>query len=69
MGHSINLCRVKKCKYYQQYGHLEEICWNETDKPQKDAVNNDGKIKCYNCGKYVHMARSCFNNAVKPILK
>jgi len=69
MGHSINLCRVKKCKYYQQLGHLEEICWNKTDKPQRDVVNNNGKIKCYNCGKYVHMARSCFNKAVKPILK
>ena len=69
MGNGIGLCRVKKCKYCQQLGHLEEICWNKTDKPQKDVVNNDGKIKCYNCGKYVHMARSCFNKAVKPILK
>jgi len=32
-------------------------------------VNNDGKIKCYTCGKYGHMARSCLNKTVKPILK
>jgi len=69
MWHSINQCRVKKCKYCQKFGHLEETCWSKNDKPQRNVVNNEGKIKCYNCGKYGHMARSCLNKTDKSILK
>ena len=63
-------CRNLQCEKCGCMGHIGTVCLsnrNRTDNNfnrnnneiQRNEVNTDGKLKCYNCNRFGHLARVC----------
>ena len=68
-GHKIKDCRVRICTFCKRKRRVRENCWSKQQETvNRRPVNIEGKVKCYNCTKLGHLARSCPIKVISSLL-